>query len=126
MSRLDLYLHRVQLGWRKGQRSNIFTFYRHVRILNKDKISSNRNWYFLKRNMEKNQTVGRLVIRRPCPVVSEKNCLGLGSHGCHGVTVGSLRSLCSGSAKRTTFEFFHFLEALEDSIEYFLRKIGIV
>ena len=78
-----------------------------MRILNKDKISSNRNWYFLKRNMEKNQTVGRLVIRRPCPVVSEKNFLS--------VTVGSLRSLCSGSAKRTTFEFFHFLEALEDS-----------
>ena len=30
------------------------------------------------------------------------------------VTLGSLRTLCTGSAKRTTFEFFHFLEALED------------
>ena len=39
-------------------------------------------------------------------VVSEENFLS--------VTLGSLRTLCSGSAKRTTFEFFHFLEALED------------
>ena len=56
--------------------------------------------------MEKYQTAGRLVIRRPCPVVSEENFIS--------VTLGSLRTQCSGSAKRTTFEFFHFLEALED------------
>ena len=32
------------------------------------------------------------------------------------VTRGCLRTLCTaGSAKRTTFEFFHSLEALEDS-----------
>ena len=30
------------------------------------------------------------------------------------VTHGSLRTLCSRSAKRITLEFFHFLEALED------------
>ena len=30
------------------------------------------------------------------------------------VTPGSLRTLCTRSAKRTTLEFFHFLEALED------------
>lgn len=53
--------------------------------------------------MEKYQTARRLVIRRPCPVVSEENFLS--------VTHGSLRTLCSGSAKQTTFEFFHFLEA---------------
>ena len=56
--------------------------------------------------MEKYQTAGRLVIRRTCPVESEENFPS--------VTLGSLRTLCSGSAKRTTFEFFHFLEALED------------
>ena len=56
--------------------------------------------------MEKYQTAGRLVIQRPCPAVSEENFLS--------VTLGSFRTLCSGSAKRTTFEFFHFLEALED------------
>ena len=56
--------------------------------------------------MEKYQTAGRLVIRRPCPVVSKENFVS--------VTLGSLRSLCSRSAKRTTFEFFHSLEVLED------------
>ena len=30
-------------------------------------------------------------------------------------TLGSLHTLLTGSAKRTTFEFFHSLEALEDS-----------
>ena len=30
------------------------------------------------------------------------------------VTLRSLRTLCKRSAKRTTLEFFHFLEALED------------
>ena len=31
-------------------------------------------------------------------------------------TLGSLHTLLlTGSAKRTTFEFFHYLEALEDS-----------
>ena len=30
------------------------------------------------------------------------------------VTVGSLRTLCTWPVKRTTLEFFHFLEALED------------
>ena len=67
---------------------------------------SNRNWYFSKRNMEKYQTAGRLVIRRPCPVVSGENFLS--------VTLGSLRTLCTRSAKRRTLAFFHFLEALED------------
>ena len=56
--------------------------------------------------MEKYQTAGGLVIRRPCPVVFEENFVS--------VTLGSLRTLCSGSAKRTTFEFFHFLEAFGD------------
>ena len=56
--------------------------------------------------MEKYQTAGRLVIRRPCPVVCEENLLS--------VTLGCLRTLCSGSVRRITFEFFHFLEALED------------
>ena len=56
--------------------------------------------------MEKCQPAGRLVIRRSRPVVSGENFLR--------VTLGSLRTLCTGSAKRTTFEFFHFLEALED------------
>ena len=31
------------------------------------------------------------------------------------VTLGSLRTLGTESAKRKTFNFFHFLEALEDS-----------
>ena len=56
--------------------------------------------------MEKYQTAGSLVIRRLCPVVSKENFLS--------VTLGSLRTLCSGSAKRTTLEFFHFLETPED------------
>ena len=30
------------------------------------------------------------------------------------VTVGSLLTLCTRSAKRTTLEFFHFVEALQD------------
>ena len=46
---------------------------------------SNRNWYFSRRNMEKYQTAGRLVIRRPCPVVSGENFLS--------VTLGSLRTV---------------------------------
>ena len=33
----------------------------------------------------------------------------------HSVTLGSLRTLCTESAKRTTFKFVHFLVALEDS-----------
>ena len=66
----------------------------------------NRNWYLSKRKMEKYQTAGCLVIRISCPIDSEENFLS--------VTLGSLRTLCSGSAKRTTFEFFHFLEVLED------------
>ena len=56
--------------------------------------------------MEKCQTAGRLVIRRPCLVVSGENFLS--------VALGSLRTLYTRSAKRTTLEFFHFLEALED------------
>ena len=67
---------------------------------------SNRNWYFSKRNMKKYQTAGRLVIRRPCPVVFGENFLS--------VTLGSLRTVCTRSAKRTMLKFFHFLEALED------------
>ena len=55
--------------------------------------------------MEKYQTAGRLVIRRPCPVVSEENFPS--------ITLGSLRTLCTRSPKRTTFHLFHFLEALE-------------
>ena len=55
--------------------------------------------------MEKYQTAGRLVIRRPCPVVSEENFPS--------ITLGSLCTLCTRSAKRTTFQFFHFLEVLE-------------
>ena len=55
--------------------------------------------------MEKYQTAGRLVIRRPCPVVSKEK---------KSVTLRSLCTLCSWSAKRKTFEFVHFLEALED------------
>ena len=77
-----------------------------MRILNKDTIFLNRNWYLSKRKMEKYQTAGRLVIRISCPIESEENFPS--------VTLGSLRTLCSGSAKRTTFEFFHFLEVLED------------
>ena len=61
---------------------------------------------FVKEKYGKNQTAGRLVIRRLFLVVSEENFLS--------VTLGSLRSLCSGSAKRTKFECFHSLEALED------------
>ena len=56
--------------------------------------------------METYQTAGRLVIQRPCPVVSGENFLS--------VTLGSLRTVCTRSAKRTTLGFFHFLEALED------------
>ena len=70
--------------------------------------------------MEKYQTAGRLVIRRPCPVVSGENFLS--------VTLGSLRTLCTRSAKRITLAFFHFLEALEDCkwrLNIFQRKIGI-
>ena len=56
--------------------------------------------------MEKYQTAGRLVIRRPCPVVFGENILS--------AMLGSLHTLCTRSAKRTTLEFFHFLESLED------------
>ena len=56
--------------------------------------------------MEKYQTAGLLVIRRPCPVVSGVNFLN--------VTLGSLHTLCTRSAKRITLAFFHFLEVLED------------
>ena len=56
--------------------------------------------------MEKYQNAGRLVIRRPRPVVSGANFLS--------VTLGSLRTLCTRSAKQITLAFFHFLEALED------------
>ena len=61
---------------------------------------------FVKEKYGKNQTAGRLVIRRLCLVASEENFLS--------VTLGSFRSLCSGSAKRTKFECFRSLEALED------------
>ena len=44
--------------------------------------------------------------REFCPEESEENFLG--------VTLGSLLTLYTKSAKRTTLEFFHFLEALED------------
>ena len=63
--------------------------------------------------MEKYQTAGSLVIRRPCPVVSGENFLS--------VTLGSLRTLCTRSAKWRTLEFFHFLEALEDCVIKILR-----
>ena len=43
-----------------------------------------------------------------CPEESEENFF-------LSVTLGSLRTLWTESAKRTTFKFFHFLEALEDS-----------
>ena len=43
-----------------------------------------------------------------CPEESEENYF-------LSVTLGSLRTLWTESAKRTTFKFFHFLEALEDS-----------
>ena len=33
----------------------------------------------------------------------------------HSVTLGSLRTACAELAKRTTFKFVHFQEALEDS-----------
>ena len=56
--------------------------------------------------MEKYQTAGRLVFRRLCPVVSGENFLTL--------TLGFIRTLCTRSAKRSTFEFFHILEAPED------------
>ena len=56
--------------------------------------------------MEKYQTAGRLVIRRPRPVVSGENFVS--------VTLGSLRTLCTRSAKRITLAFFHFLEVIED------------
>ena len=56
--------------------------------------------------MEKYQTAGRLVIRRPCPVVFGESFLS--------VTLGSLRIVSIRSAKRTMLEFFQFLEALED------------
>ena len=56
--------------------------------------------------MEKYQTAKRLVIRRPYLVVSGENFLS--------VMLGSLRTLCTKSAKRTKLEFFHFLESLED------------
>ena len=70
--------------------------------------------------MEKYQTAGRLVIRRPCLVVSGENFLS--------VTLGSLRTLCTRSAKRITLAFFHFLEALKDfkwRLNIFQRKIGL-
>ena len=56
--------------------------------------------------MEKYQTAGRLVIRRPRPVVSGANFLS--------VALGSLRTLCTRSAREITLAFFHFLEALDD------------
>ena len=52
--------------------------------------------------MEKYQTSGRLVIRRPCSVVSEEK------------KVSRLDSSYSVSAKWTTLKFFHFLDAFED------------
>ena len=70
--------------------------------------------------MEKYQTAGRLIIRRPCLVLSGENVL------C--VTLGSLRTLCTRSAKRITSAFFHFLEALKDCkwrSNIFQRKICI-
>ena len=49
--------------------------------------------------MEKYQAAGRLVIGRPYPVVSEEK---------KSVTLGSLRTLRSGSARRKKVEFFTF------------------
>ena len=50
--------------------------------------------------MENYQTAGRLVIRRPCPVVS---------------WILDLSVLCvQGRRNGQRLNFFHFLEALED------------
>ena len=56
--------------------------------------------------MEKHQTAGRLVIRRPCPVAFGESFLS--------VTLGSLRTLCTVLAKNIKFEILGCLEALED------------
>ena len=61
----------------------------------KDKIFSNRK-------MEIYRTAGRLAIRRQYAAVFEENLLS--------VTLGSLRTLCTKSATRTTFEFFFTLQ----------------
>ena len=95
--------------WRDGEKDDIQIFFHFLEGFEDSRwrqYTSNRNWYFSKRNMEKYQTAGRLVIWRPCPVVSGENFLS--------VTLGSLRTLCTRSAKRRTLAFFHFLEALED------------
>ena len=59
--------------------------------------------------MEKCQTAGRLVIWRPCPVVTGENFLS---------------TLYTGSAKLTTFEFFHLLEALERELWSYLGTMS--
>ena len=50
--------------------------------------------------MEKYKTAGRLVIRRPCPVVSYENFLS--------VTLGSLPTLCTRSANGQRWNSFTF------------------
>ena len=58
--------------------------------------------------MEIYRTTGRLAIRRQCAAVFEENLLS--------VTLGSLRTLCTKSADNgQRSNFFHSLEALEDS-----------
>ena len=51
--------------------------------------------------------IGIKMHGRPCPAVFEENFLS--------VTLVSLRTLCTGSVTKATFEFFPFLEVLEDS-----------
>ena len=69
VSLLDLFVLCEQ-SRRKGQRSNFFTFWKRLRIVNKDKIFPIEIDIFQR---EKFQTAGRLVIRRPCEVVSAEN-----------------------------------------------------
>ena len=82
-----------------------------MRILNEDKI-------FFK---EKYGKISDYWTFSYSKTVSSENFLS--------VTLGSLRTLCTRSAKRTTSEFFHFLEELEGKMKdegwIFQRKIGI-
>ena len=77
-----------------------------MRILNEDKI-------FFK---EKYGKISDYWTFSYSKTVSSENFLS--------VTLGSLRTLCTRSAKRTTSEFFHFLEELEGKmkVEYFPTK----
>ena len=74
-----------------------------MRILNEDKI-------FFK---EKYGRISDYWTFSYSKTVSSENFLS--------VTLGSLDTLCTRSAKRTTSEFFHFLEELEGKmkVEYF-------